>query len=77
MFAVRATGFTRVQFAYDVKRRREVPFEEMKETMAASIREAYGLGKDGKGRPIDPLEWAWSYRGEMVFSKLHPEAISK
>src|SRR5215469_8244880 len=76
-FAVLAAGFTQIQFAYDLRQRKEIPFQIMKDAMASSIRTTYRLDKDEAGTPIDPFEWAWSHKGSAGFTQLHPEAISK
>lgn len=77
LFAVLATGSTCIKFAYDIQQHREIAFERMKEAMAASIRAEYHLDRDKRGDRIDPIDWAWSYPAHLVFSRLHPEAISK
>ena len=79
-FALLVTGTPVIEFAYDTKSQREIPFAQMKEEMAAEIRTAYNLKQDERdnlGNPLDPIQWAKSYRGHEAFFQLHPDAVTK
>ena len=76
-FALLATGSTTIDFAYDIKSNREIPFDRLKDAMAASIRGEYHLDRDKAGNPINPIDWASSHAAHVAFSDLHPEAVTK
>ena len=65
---VLATGMSIWNVAFDVRKGRPVPFEDVRKGFGESIREIYSV-PPGK----DPINWAASSDAHSEFFKLHPE----
>lgn len=65
---VLTAGSTPVHVAYDLKLHKNIPFTEIRDEVARSIRTAYHLS-DAQ----DPLRWAESPQASDAFFRLHPE----
>jgi len=56
------------ELAYDVQTGKEIPFETIREDIAASIRKTYQVPTGD-----DPIRWAGSADAQNDFFRLHPE----
>ena len=69
LVGVLATGLKHWGLAFNVQSGERVPFELVRDELAASIRKTYHVPADEK----DPLTWTAMTEAQQEFFKLHPE----
>jgi len=65
---VLARGFTRFEIAYDSSASKQIPFSEIRNDLADSIKRFYGLPQ-----ALDPFDWVETTEGQCAFFARHPE----
>lgn len=62
------SGMNTFKLAWDVRSRREIPFESIKSRFARSIETTYRVPKG-----VDPFRWVGEPEAQSAFFALHPE----